>query len=1290
MNKTKETGVNHKVKFNVNIIHKYIYININKFTKMSWFTKNGIYEKVALYCIDKSPLLVDKDKLTCKDGIITMKDVRIDYKIDKSSKEQELSGYDEINGLIESIQLEISSNGLKIEFEGSEFMINGSDPSMNVNQLTEDLMKSVNLMKSSANVDDETEADDEHEDNFKSHSKVSNSSNSISSMNTDSQRQNSMSSIDSFGYTKSVMLDIASSFMGSIEDFKNTSSTAGINTEEEAKKFDQYYDDNLPEDISLDDDIEPPKSLLDSFKNKIIDMMLSNFQIKFANTRILFTSMGMIIDIESMEAKSKENERFLDFYGIKIIDSNNNYKEEEERDVNDDETMMSSSIYMSAMSSFSKNFENNQHTNNENESKIILSLEDISFFFISNNDPKKFIPQEIMVSPFTVEYDDMKFQVESFNILISKSINKYTFKINEFTFELHSETIDKNGYKIELVGIEYGNFVKNQHTNESIPTFDTLTVQKFKISHKHLNFSSKKSKSGNEAIIIIFKNNSNDRSIEFKFKTLELVAKTYRINSGVILKIPRIFATYHNNKLKGAIKTFSISLIESFKNLNTVNDAVVVDNISFQFVDKTLNLNIDEMLGNFCCDSFHCFIQTMMDISYTESFPDNLKYEREVNSKEPPLNLKDILLGEDFFDANLLFKSEDIIDSVNGTENNNGFQTEKKFKLKKNFLSDLINKKVNKPSNRTDLKVFNDPLSKFNLNLQLETLSLKMFEGYHFDYTKNLIKENILNSTKEEEEEEKKNNDDNEGGGEREENDGNGEVNEAPNILFNSIYIPYKRSKTNPINIEKSGYLEEFVFGKRNLPFLGKSQKHSGELVVDRLEIKFENLTPDFLPTQDLKKEDAFIMTRFCLSAKNLDILDNVESSNFNKFLTSFKSPQLDHSCFAHNLKLIDFELENVRPDPHLLTSEFRMGLKTLPLKLHINEDFVDFLMRFFTFNDPRFELIDEYPEEVFIQKFEIASMNISIDYKSKETKANEENEKKIKSIFLNTLRSLIVVENCDIKLKHLIMYAIDSGDDIGRVFQDKWLNDIVSSQRLALMGGVSPLKSAMNLSSAVKTLIEQPIQQASNVGWTRSLQNGLLDFGKTTTNELLKLGVNISGGTQNILEATETSLIANNSNNDNTNSINKRNEDELLQKSLKMDQLAYNDDLIGNNITSDNKKQIATSSFSSSTNDKRKRVEIKQPETFKEGLSLAYSTLGNNFNIALKTAISTSKDLHQTENNSEAAKLFLNNMGVTFLRPLIGASDALNKSFQGLQGQLQDEELTYYINQKLKDKYKH
>lgn len=119
---------------------------------MSWFSKAGIYEKLALYCIDKSPLVVDKEKLKSKDGKIIVTDARINHQLanENSSKQDssENEGFNEIDGIIRHIDLEITSNGLTINVEDCEVIVHDTNQSsLDVNQITEDLMKSVHLLK---------------------------------------------------------------------------------------------------------------------------------------------------------------------------------------------------------------------------------------------------------------------------------------------------------------------------------------------------------------------------------------------------------------------------------------------------------------------------------------------------------------------------------------------------------------------------------------------------------------------------------------------------------------------------------------------------------------------------------------------------------------------------------------------------------------------------------------------------------------------------------------------------------------------------------------------------------------------------------------------------------------------------------------------------------------------------------------------------------------------------------------------------------------------------------------
>lgn len=1147
---------------------------------MSWFSKAGIYEKLALYCIDKSPLLVDKQKLKSKDGKIIATDARINHKLanENNIKQEKLEkvGFNEIDGIIRHIDLEITSNGLAINVEDSEFIVHDTNQSsLDVNQITEDLMKSVHLLK------------------------------------------NNISSFDYKEFSDSIY---------------TSSSETETSTDSVHMKKEPLYNDEIStkEDNDQENDNDTQNfsgSLMDSFRNKIIDMILSNFHIHFRDTRIILVNSGIVVNIESFEAKSSGSERYIDVFGVSV-----------EKHYEDDlakSSPLDNSIFVSARSSFTDSKAPNLKDDVHEEGIYLMYLEEISLYFMSSSDPGKLIPEEIMISDFTIKHEDIKMNFGSFNVFVKKNIHRYIFKTDELIINITSADFDSKGYKIELNNIEYSNYMKAKLKNGESFASDTFEIEKIKVFHKNMNLSSKKSSSKNKALSIVLKSTHNDNekalSFDFKLVALELVLKTYRINSGLIIKIPLITGSWKDSKLTGLIKTFSFSLIESFKELNILNNFLILDNVKFKYENAHLSVEVAEANGNLCADSYNCFIQTMADVIYTETYPDHLKYKFETGEL---IDLSDILASDDYFiPENFDNDQKSHIESKCSEEGN-----PVSIKLKKKFLKGLIEERLlakKKDGSAIGLEnMSKNANSKFNLSLLIKQFSLKLHDGFNFNHTRDTIALKLKQQSE----------------------------SDTDEVLFNSIYIPrtYTHNKTTD-----NEYLETQNFNSLPEFNLQKFKTHSGEIIATDLSVGFELIQQT-------------IQCRLELSCKDLDVIDNLNTSDFNKFLTSYKSPELDNSFLKEEQDILSFDLEIIKPDENLMATEMRMKLHLEPIRMHINEEYVDFLMRFFIFRDERFELIDEYPESAFIQKLEIMGINISVDFKSgiKKTteKENEtENEESVRSQFLTTLKSLIVVENCDLKFKHLVMYGIDDFGDILKIIQSRWVMDVINSQRIALMSGVLPLNSALNISTAFKNLIEQPFVQSSTMDISRSFQNNLIDLGKVSGKEFLKFGVNVSQYTQRWLEFTEAML------SDSNIDIKDRYID------VKKEYYANEDNIIGQMGRKGDTEQIDNVPHDDSSSLKSE----EKPTTLKEGLNLAINSLENNFEEAYKTVSNTSKDLQRTRNNKDASKLIMNNLGISLLKPLIGATGALNNSFQGLQGEFQDDEMNYYAKLYLKEKYK-
>jgi autophagy-related protein 2 len=92
--------------------------------------------------------------------------------------------------------------------------------------------------------------------------------------------------------------------------------------------------------------------------------------------------------------------------------------------------------------------------------------------------------------------------------------------------------------------------------------------------------------------------------------------------------------------------------------------------------------------------------------------------------------------------------------------------------------------------------------------------------------------------------------------------------------------------------------------------------------------------------------------SRVHITVKSLEILDHIKSSTWKKFLTEMKADSRGNMRET-DADMVRIELVAVRPSLPSLEAENRLRLKILPLRLHVDQDALDFLKRFFNFSMP-------------------------------------------------------------------------------------------------------------------------------------------------------------------------------------------------------------------------------------------------------------------------------------------------------------------------------------------------
>lgn len=191
-------------------------------------------------------------------------------------------------------------------------------------------------------------------------------------------------------------------------------------------------------------------------------------------------------------------------------------------------------------------------------------------------------------------------------------------------------------------------------------------------------------------------------------------------------------------------------------------------------------------------------------------------------------------------------------------------------------------------------------------------------------------------------------------------------------------------------------------------------------------------------------------------------------------------------------------------------------------MRLHVDQDTLDFLTRFFEFKDDSV-LPPNTPAEIpFLQRVEVNAIRVKLDYKPKKV-----DYAGLRSGHTTEFMNFFILEEADMVLRHVILYGISGFPRMGVELNATWMPDIKQTQLGDVLAGVAPVRSIVNIGSGVKDLVVVPMREYRKDGRiVRSLQKGAWKFAKTTTSELVRLGAKVAVGTQNVLQNAEDFLV--------------------------------------------------------------------------------------------------------------------------------------------------------------------
>ncbi|KAF2091320.1 hypothetical protein K490DRAFT_54210 [Saccharata proteae CBS 121410] len=263
-------------------------------------------------------------------------------------------------------------------------------------------------------------------------------------------------------------------------------------------------------------------------------------------------------------------------------------------------------------------------------------------------------------------------------------------------------------------------------------------------------------------------------------------------------------------------------------------------------------------------------------------------------------------------------------------------------------------------------------------------------------------------------------------------------------------------------------------------------------------------------PPQDASEAQNSLEVR----VRDLDIVDHVPTSTWRKFVTYDR----DAGDRELNKPMIKLECLNVRPVKELAASELIIRVTVLPLRLHVDQDALDFITRFFEFKDDRRPPDSGQSTEPFIQRLEVRTVHLQLDYKPKKV-----DYAGLRSGHTTEFMNFLTLEGAHITLRHVIVYGVPGFERVHKTLNDLWMPDVQKNQIPSIVAGISLLRGVASVGQGVKNLASVTYQEYQKDGRiVRSAKKGAISFAKTTTTELLRLGGKVSYGAQKFLGGAE------------------------------------------------------------------------------------------------------------------------------------------------------------------------
>ncbi|KAK9721882.1 autophagy- protein 2 [Basidiobolus ranarum] len=418
-----------------------------------------------------------------------------------------------------------------------------------------------------------------------------------------------------------------------------------------------------------------------------------------------------------------------------------------------------------------------------------------------------------------------------------------------------------------------------------------------------------------------------------------------------------------------------------------------------------------------------------------------------------------------------------------------------------------------------------------------------------------------------------------------------------------------------------------------------KYMEKRGRSKSSQFDIKLISINASF-EQHPLGVETAF---RVRFTIRDIEIIDRVRTSMWKKFL-SYLRPDSDTSPRESWSNMVCIELDGVRPVPNVPLEEMRLKIRLLPIRLHIDQDTLEFVMKFFdTSPNMARPKSPQRKEDIYFQYFEVLPIVLKFDYKPKHLDFGS-----LKGGNFSELVNLFRLEEADMMLLGVKLKGINGIDRLLEELGSAWKPYIISTQVPNVVTGVAPIKTLVNLGNGLADLVLLPVEQYLKDGQLiRGFQRGASSFAKATTMEIIKLGTKLAVGAQGLLEQADIILSF----------------EETHQRR-------------------NSHHEVDSEEEENASQPKSKYSE--QPSGLNEGIELAYKSLSKNIGNATHSLITVPIQTYDRSGAQSSIRALVRGTPSAVLKPMIGATEALSKVLLGARNTIDPSKRL-----QMEDKYK-